>query len=103
MGFWSLKKLDEDVVWRKPGGTERRVATARYGDPDAILMSAYVAESNYSMYREYKYAYETTLTTFLSAFGTKDSERIEGAADLNVTTTICFPNASEVITFLSRV
>lgn len=72
------------------------VATARYGDPDAILMSAYVAESNYSMYREYKYGYETTLTTFLSAFGTKDGERIEGAADLNVTTTICFPNASEV-------
>lgn len=79
------------------------VAAARYGDPDAILMSAYVAESNYSMYREYKYGYETTLTTFLSAFGTKDGERIEGAADLNVTTTICFPNASEVITFFSRV
>lgn len=40
----------------------------------------------------YRCGYETTLTTFLSAFGTKDGERIEGAADLNVSTTICFPN-----------
>lgn len=39
-----MEMLDEDVR-RKPGST-----SPRHGDPDAILMSAYVAEPNYSMY-----------------------------------------------------